>query len=80
MMECPHCHEEIASMACAHCEAMIPVESRYCLQCGARVEGEKQDTHGQEDALDFDNRILCTDGTCTGIVIEGKCSECGKPQ
>ena len=77
-MECPHCHEEIPSTACSHCGAMIPIESRYCMDCGAHVEGEEQDTYSEEDALDFDDRILCPDGTCTGIIIDGKCSECGK--
>ena len=77
-MECPHCHEEIPGTACPDCGAMIPVESRYCMDCGAYVEVQEQDTYSEEDGLDFDNRILCPDGTCTGIIIDGKCSECGK--
>jgi hypothetical protein len=23
--------------------------------------------------------VLCPDGTCTGIIVDGKCTECGKP-
>jgi glutamate dehydrogenase/leucine dehydrogenase len=26
-----------------------------------------------------DDRILCPDGTCTGIIEDGRCSECGRP-
>ena len=77
-MECPHCHEEIPGTACPDCGAMIPVESRYCMDCGVYVEVQEQDTYSEEDGLDFDNRILCPDGTCTGIIVDGKCSECGK--
>ena len=31
-----------------------------------------------EEDIDFDSRELCPDGTCTGIIIDGRCSECGK--
>jgi len=34
---------------------------------------------GGED-IDFDNRVLCPDGTCTGIIVDGRCSECGKAE
>ena len=33
----------------------------------------------EEDGFDLDNRVLCPDGNCTGIIIDGKCIECGKP-
>ena len=78
-MECPFCHKEIPSMACPQCGATIPLESRFCMDCGGQVGGEEQETANQEDSLDFEDRILCPDGTCTGIIIDGQCSECGKP-
>jgi len=31
-----------------------------------------------EADIDFDDRELCPDGTCTGIMVDGRCSECGK--
>lgn len=31
-----------------------------------------------DDGIDFEERILCPDGTCLGIIVGGKCSECGK--
>jgi hypothetical protein len=47
------------------------------MQCGEYMdEGFPEDDAG--DGNEFDDRILCSDGTCTGIIIDGKCSECGK--
>lgn len=79
-MECPHCHQEIPGKMCPECGASVPGESRYCMACGASFE--EKSGGGEKDAdegLDLDSRILCPDGTCTGIIIDGKCSECGKP-
>jgi len=76
-MECPHCQEEIPSKACPECGGTTPVESQYCMQCGAYVEESALDDSG--DGNDFNDRVLCSDGTCTGIIVDGKCSECGKP-
>jgi len=32
----------------------------------------------EEEVFDLDDRVLCPDGNCTGIIIDGKCTECGK--
>jgi hypothetical protein len=32
----------------------------------------------EDDAFDIENRVLCPDGTCTGIIVNGRCIECGK--
>ena len=78
-MECPHCHEEIPGKDCPHCETLIPLESVYCLKCGTHlVEDEVADWGGEDDGFDLEDRILCPDGTCTGIMVDGKCIECGK--
>ncbi|MBW1800225.1 MAG: zinc-ribbon domain-containing protein [Deltaproteobacteria bacterium] len=78
-MECPHCHNEIASKECPQCGTSIPEESLYCMQCGAHLDEDEpfSEEIGEED-LDFEDRELCPDGTCTGIMINGKCSECGR--
>ena len=81
-MECPHCNKEIPGKNCSECGALIPLESHYCLNCGGRVKEEEAKAEGVsngEDPFDLDNRILCPDGTCTGIIVDGKCTECGKP-
>jgi hypothetical protein len=37
------------------------------------------ETQSQED-LDWDNRILCSDESCIGVIgPDGNCKECGKP-
>jgi len=78
-MECPHCHQEIPGKSCPECGTQVPGESRYCLACGAAFEQEAVGSGDAEEGLDLENRILCPDGNCTGIIVDGKCSECGKP-
>ena len=77
-MECPHCNKEIPGKNCPNCSAVIPLESRYCMDCGINLEEDAGDRIEQDDGFDFENRVLCPDGTCTGIIIDGKCTECGK--
>lgn len=37
------------------------------------------DTETASDA-DWDNRVLCRDGNCIGVIgADGRCKECGKP-
>ena len=82
-MKCPHCDKEITGATCPHCELSNPEEARYCMRCGASLDASghvdpdvsDMDT---EDSIDFDDRVLCADGACTGIIVDGKCTECGK--
>jgi hypothetical protein len=78
-MECPHCHQEIPGKMCPECGTQVPGESRYCMTCGALFKSETGSVSDAEDGLDLESRVLCADGNCTGIIIDGKCSECGKP-
>jgi hypothetical protein len=48
------------------------------MQCGAYLDEDEAGTSDSEAGDDFDDRVLCPDGTCTGIIVDGKCSECGK--
>ena len=79
-MECPHCHEEIPGRPCAHCGEETPSLGRYCMFCGKEFveETNQQGSSEQGDPFDLDNRVLCPDGTCTGIIVNGTCTECGK--
>lgn len=44
----------------------------------ASPEPDEED-HGKFD-IDWENRILCSDESCIGVVgPDGKCKECGKP-
>jgi len=80
-MKCPHCDEEIQGPNCPQCGAMTPKGANYCMDCGSPLEDNTEEGFvGDDDDNDpdFDNRILCPDGTCTGIIVDGKCVECGK--
>jgi hypothetical protein len=76
-MECPHCHEKIAGRECTRCGRDVPEESLYCMYCGADLK-KKDASSPDEDSFDFENRVLCPDGSCTGIIVDGKCTVCGK--
>ena len=78
-MECPHCHQKIPGKDCPHCGDTIPMEGNFCINCGASLEESSEEMNEEGDGFDLENRVLCSDGTCTGIIINGKCIECGKP-
>ena len=78
-MECPHCHKVIAGKECRACGAASFPDARFCMRCGTQIETPPELSADQDDSLDLDDRILCPDGTCTGIIVDGRCSECGKP-
>ena len=64
-------------MICPKCNLTIPEISRYCLHCGVFLNPPEQSA--DDDAIDWDNRILCSDGACIGTIEDGKCTVCGKP-
>jgi len=76
-MECPQCHEEIVGKACPDCGVEIPLESRFCMFCGTLITKGEEEEAPEPDELDLEERILCSDGTCTGIIVDGQCTECG---
>ena len=77
-MKCPHCEKKIEGMECPECGADIPATSRYCMNCGSIIDENSEITTEGDDGFDLEERELCSDGTCTGIIVDGKCSECGK--
>ncbi|MFP3927453.1 MAG: zinc-ribbon domain-containing protein [Desulfobacteraceae bacterium] len=79
MLECPFCGEALPSKQCPECGEDVPENAKFCTACGAGLEAEElPDAHDSDD-LDLENRILCPDGTCTGIIENGRCTECGRP-
>jgi len=51
------------------------------MECGAQFGVENSEIGGRtEEEFDLDDRVLCPDGTCTGIMIDGKCSDCGRSE
>ena len=84
-MKCPHCEEEIPGSPCPGCgESVYDDDANYCMACGIPLKesappvSRDDDFFDDEEDIDFDNRELCPDGTCTGIIVDGRCSECGK--
>lgn len=77
-MKCPHCDKEIPGSQCPQCAAITPEGSNYCIECGVSLRRKVEDIIEDDNGFDFEDRILCPDGTCTGILVEGRCTECGK--
>ena len=76
-MNCPHCAKEIHGPSCPQCGAMSPEGANYCIACGSSLGEPSEDLADDDNEFDFENRILCPDGACTGIIINGRCTECG---
>lgn len=79
IIKCAECNHEIESIDCPECRESTPKESIYCINCGKSLKSDAADAI-EDDYEDFnlDDRVLCSDGACTGIIIDGKCSECSK--
>jgi hypothetical protein len=79
MTKCPHCSQEIPGTVCPLCGETTPASGRYCMQCGSSLLASVSASVDEDDGeVDFENRVLCPDGTCTGIVVGGKCTVCGR--
>ena len=84
-MKCPHCEKEIPGSPCPECGEEVFEDANYCMNCGAPLKEElegvsRDEIFDDDDGIDFEDRVLCPDGTCTGIIIDGKCTECGKTE
>jgi hypothetical protein len=83
-MKCPHCEKELSDSLCPECGEGVLDGTNHCMMCGAPLaEGlvhvaEEDGFIDDHDEFDLDNRVLCSDGSCTGIVVGGKCTECGR--
>lgn len=80
-MRCDKCGIETDTIVCPTCNNAILRIGQYCYLCGARLEYriDEQDEEQDQDGLDLENRILCSDGACIGVVENGVCKVCGKP-
>jgi hypothetical protein len=71
-MKCPHCGGDLEMAVCPECRGETPQDSDYCCRCGVNWAE-------RELPPDLANRVLCPDGTCTGILNEqGVCGVCGR--
>jgi len=71
-MHCPKCGAQIEEKLCNSCGMGSPPEANFCMHCGARFQVVEE-----EEAME--DRILCPDGNCTGIIENGRCTVCGRP-
>ena len=80
-MECQFCKKEIPGSPCPQCETSVPEGAKYCMECGRFINAvtalDDDGDHG-DNSFDFEDRVLCSDGICTGIIVDGRCTECGK--
>jgi len=76
-MKCPHCGREIPGIPCGSCGASNPKNAKYCMECGSPVV-EQVEPVEEAGGFDLEDRLLCPDGRCTGIIVNGRCTECGK--
>lgn len=78
-MECPHCQGNLDSLTCPICEKDTPAFGKFCCYCGSALP-EVTENADLENSDDFAERVLCSDGTCIGVINKnGVCNECGKP-
>lgn len=76
---CENCGHEPAGKNCSACEENAPAWAKFCPHCGHEFK-EKKATTG-EDPFAMENRRLCLDGSCIGILdAEGRCVVCGKTE
>lgn len=76
-LECANCGHSPETVDCPDCGRSMPTWADYCPFCGARVKTEAAAVLG--DPLAMENRRLCPDGDCIGILGEdGRCVICGK--
>jgi len=79
-MLCERCGQEVDSIKCQRCGEMILGLGSFCYRCGNELEALPREPKEDPGGLDFSNRVLCSDGTCIGVINEeGTCKVCGKP-
>lgn len=72
-MKCHRCDEILPFVLCPECKGEAPEKSHFCCWCGHPIPTGEQ-------AVDFSQRILCSDGNCIGVINEeGVCNICKKP-
>jgi hypothetical protein len=81
-MKCTHCGQPMGTRVCPSCQGETLQESTFCHRCGVRLESvapPAENVSAADPEDDFSKRILCSDGTCIGVINEqGFCKVCGK--
>ena len=80
-MKCPFCNEFIEGKSCSFCSRENPSDAVCCAYCGNAFEKDAASCcadSSEDEFPDIEDRELCPDGACTGIIINNKCTECGR--
>jgi hypothetical protein len=88
-MICEKCAREVRTVQCGACGSDVARLGCFCYNCGTELEKEHDEdavvessqAKGDEGCdIDFSTRVLCSDGTCIGVINDmGVCKVCGKP-
>ena len=79
-MICEKCGQETETIKCPRCGEMVLRLGSFCYQCGSELKAVAAELPEYPGDLDFSKRVLCSDGTCIGVINEeGICKVCGKP-
>ena len=79
-MVCEKCGQEIDTIKCQRCGETLLRLGSFCYKCGAELQTSAPETTEEQEESDFSKRVLCSDGTCIGVINEeGICKVCGKP-
>ncbi len=78
-MVCDKCGVDIDTVKCHQCGEMVLRLGSFCYRCGVELVSPDTPKTEEADEPDFSARILCSDGTCIGVINEeGICKVCGK--
>lgn len=79
-MVCEKCGEGVDFIKCQRCGETLLRLGSFCYKCGAELKTSTQEATEDTEESDFSKRVLCSDGTCIGVINdEGICKVCGKP-
>lgn len=78
-LNCENCGHEARSKKCPACQEKIMIWAKFCPLCGVAQPQEPQSSSADPFALE--NRRLCPDGNCIGILgADGRCVICGRSE
>ncbi|MDR2946098.1 MAG: hypothetical protein LBV79_05070 [Candidatus Adiutrix sp.] len=78
ILECENCGHTPAHAHCPACDEAVPQWAKFCPHCGREMKRE-QAPAPEGDPFAMENRRLCPDGSCIGILdADGRCVVCGK--
>lgn len=83
MLTCEACGHQMELTTCPFCQDFNLPAAKFCGSCGQKLSSAAVDptqATNTVDPYDVDNRVLCSDESCIGIINErGVCTECGRP-